>query len=141
MIIHCRRRPIDTALSVRQTWFAQHMVIPTGGEDLVGYYRAYETLMDHWRRVLPAGRLIEVDYEALTAAPEPEIRRLVAAAGLPWDDACLHPEMNDRVVKTASKWQVRQPVNTDSIDRWRRFEPWLGPLAALLDESPAGGKA
>ncbi len=140
-IIHCRRRPIDTALSVRQTWFAQHMVIPTGGEDLVGYYRAYETLMDHWRRVLPAGRLIEVDYEALTAAPEPEIRRLVAAAGLPWDDACLHPEMNDRVVKTASKWQVRQPVNTDSIDRWRRFEPWLGPLAALLDESPAGGKA
>ena len=132
-IVHCRRRAIDVALSIRQTWFNETLEMPTGGEDLVGYYRAYERLMDHWRRVLPAGRFIEVDYERLVAAPEPEIRRLVAGMGLAWDAACLHPEANDRRVRTASKWQARQPIHAGSVDRWRRYEPWLGALAGLVD--------
>jgi tetratricopeptide (TPR) repeat protein len=131
-IIHCRRRPIDTAISIHQTGFAPWQRFPTGGEDLVGYFRQYQRLMKHWRAVLPTGRMLEVDYETLTASPESEIRRIVAYAGLTWDDACLRPQDNGRTVRTPSRWQVRQPINTGSVDRWRRYEPYLGPLAALL---------
>ena len=62
-------------------------------------------------------------------------RRLVAFCGLDWDDACLEPERNERQVRTASVWQARQPVYKTSVERWRRYEPWLGELRELL--SPA----
>jgi hypothetical protein len=84
--------------------------------------------------VLPAERYIDVNYEELTRAPEAGIRRIIASCGLQWHDACLHPERNPRVVKTPSKWQTRQPIYRNSVERWRRYEPWLGPLRALLDE-------
>jgi len=131
-IIHCRRSPIDTALSIHQVFFSPKLNLPSGGEALVAYYRLYERMMDHWRRVLPPDRFIELDYETLTADPEPQIRRIVAAIGLDWHEACLHPERNNRVVRTPSKWQARQPINRGSVDRWRRYEPHLGPLAALV---------
>ncbi len=83
--------------------------------------------------MLPADRLIEVDYEDLTRAPEPAIRRITAGCGLAWDDACLCPERNPHPVRTPSKWQARQPINRNSVERWRRYGPWLGPLRALLD--------
>jgi len=134
-IIHCRRNPIDVALSIHQTHFATWTAMPTGGEDLVRYYRAYERLMAHWRAVLPPGRMLEVDYESVTASPDPEIRRIIDYVGLEWDDACLRPEDNTRIVRTPSRWQVRQPINTKSVNRWRRYSPWLGPLAALVDET------
>jgi hypothetical protein len=132
-IIHCRRSPIDTALSIHHTHFAPWRSFPTGGEDLVGYYRAYQRLMAHWREALPPGRMLEVDYEALTDAPEGVIREIIAYVGLDWDDACLRPQDNARVVRTPSRWQVRQPINRGSVERWRRYEPYLGPLAALVD--------
>lgn len=131
-IIHCRRSPIDTALSIHQTHFSHRMTFPTGGAALVGYMRAYERLCAHWRRVLPPARFIEIDYETLVAEPEPVIRRMVAACGLEWDPACLRPERNERVVKTASKWQARQPIYRTAVARWRAYEPWLGPLRELL---------
>jgi hypothetical protein len=56
---------------------------------------------------------------------------LIAYAGLDWDDACLTPEHNQRVVRTASIWQARQPVYRTSVERWRNYEPWLGELASL----------
>jgi tetratricopeptide (TPR) repeat protein len=132
-IIHCRRSAIDTALSIHQTGFHNRIALPTGGPELVAYIRSYQRLTDHWRRVLPAERYVEVDYEALTAEPEPVIRRIVAACGLDWDEACLHPERNTRPVKTPSKWQARQPIYRSSVERWKRYEPWLGPLAALVE--------
>jgi hypothetical protein len=89
--------------------------------------------MAHWRAVLPPGRMLEVDYETLTRRPENEIRRIIAFTGLHWNDACLRPQDSKRVVRTPSRWQVRQPVHTDSLDRWRRYESFLGPLAALRD--------
>jgi hypothetical protein len=84
--------------------------------------------------VLPADRFIEVDYEDLTRAPEPVIRRIIAACGLAWHEACLRPESNPRAVKTPSKWQTRQPIYRTSVERWRRYEPWLGPMRALVDD-------
>jgi len=132
-IIHCRRAAIDTALSIHQTHFRPDMAFPTGGTELVAYFRDYQRLIDHWRSVLPAERFIEVDYEDLTCAPEPVIRRIIAACGLAWNDACLRPESNPRAVNTPSKWQARQPIYRTSVARCRRYEPWLGPLRALVD--------
>jgi tetratricopeptide (TPR) repeat protein len=137
ILIHCRRTAVDTALSIHQTHFHPGLAFPTGGAELVAYFRSYRRLTDHWRNVLPPDRFIEVDYEDLTAAPEPVIRRIIAALGLPWHDACLRPEQNPRVVKTPSKWQTRQPIYRNSVARWRRYEPWLGPLRALIDEASA----
>ncbi len=133
-IIHCRRAPIDTALSIHQTLFNPRLAFPTGGTELVDYFRGYRRLAEHWRRVLPPQRFVEIDYEALARAPEPTIRRIIAACGLAWDEACLRPERNTRAVRTPSRWQARQPIHQQAVERWRRHEPWLGPLAALLDE-------
>ncbi len=131
--IHCRRAAVDTALSIHQTHFHPGLAFPTGGAELVAYFRSYQRITDHWRSVLPADRFLEVDYENLTSAPEPVIRRIIAACGLAWHDACLRPESNPRAVKTPSKWQTRQPIYRTSVERWRRYEPWLGSLRALVD--------
>ncbi len=133
IIIHCRRTPVDTALSIHQTYFHSGLAFPTGGAELVAYFHNYQRLIDHWRRVLPSDRFIEVDYEELTRVPEPVIRRIIASCGLSWNDACLRPECNPRAVKTPSKWQTRQPIYRTSVARWRRYEPWLGPLRALVN--------
>jgi tetratricopeptide (TPR) repeat protein len=137
-IIHCRRAAIDTALSIHQTYFHSTLAFPTGGPELVAYFRNYQRITDHWRSVLPRDRFLEVDYEELTRAPEPIIRRIIAACGLTWDDACLRPESNPRAVKTPSKWQTRQPIYRTSVARWRRYEPWLGPLGELVDDRTEG---
>jgi tetratricopeptide (TPR) repeat protein len=131
-LIHCRRSSIDIALSIHRTYFNPHVSFPTGGQALVAAIRAVERLTAHWRRVLPADRFIEVDYEQLVRHPEPAVRRLIAAGGLPWDEACLRPEHNSRIIKTPSKWQARQPIHRGAIESWRRYEPWLGPLAVLV---------
>ena len=130
-LIHCRRHPIDTALSILATDFTSPLEYASERGDLVFFYRQYERLMAHWRKVLPTDRLIEVDYEALVADPEPQTRRLLSACGLDWNDACLAPHLNTRKVETASVWQVRQPIYRTSVERWRRYEPWLGELREL----------
>jgi len=135
IIIHCRRAAVDTALSIHQTHFHPSLAFPTGGAELVAYFRCYQRLVDHWRSVLPADRFIEVDYEDLTREPEPVIRRIIAACGLAWHPACLRPESNPRAVRTPSKWQTRQPIYRTSVARWKRYEPWLGPLRALVDNA------
>jgi tetratricopeptide (TPR) repeat protein len=131
-IIHCRRSPIDTALSIHRTYFNPYVAFPTGGTALVATIRAVERLAAHWRAVLPANRFFDVDYEQLIGDPEPVIRRLVMACDLPWHDACLRPERNLRLIKTPSKWQARQPINRGALESWRRYQPWLGPLTALI---------
>jgi hypothetical protein len=135
-IIHCRRHPLDTCISI----YSKRLPGSFYSRDrasLVFYYRQYQRLMAHWRAVLPPEKFLEVDYEALVADREAQTRRLIAFLGLDWDEACLAPERNPSLVRTASMWQVRQPVYSSSVGRWRRYEPWLGELRALLDEAPA----
>src|ERR1700691_3104756 len=122
IIIHCRRAAIDTALSIHQTHFHPGLAFPTGGAELVAYFRSYQRLIDHWQRVLPADRFVRVDYEELTRAPEPAIPRIIAACGRAWHNACLRPKGTPRAVKTPSKWQTRQPIYRISVGRWRRYE-------------------
>jgi tetratricopeptide (TPR) repeat protein len=139
-VIHLRRNPVDTCLSIYATPFVAHQPYTADRGDLVFYYRQYARLMEHWRSVLPPDRLTEIDYEVLVADREAAARRLIAFCGLPWDDACLRHEENKRVVKTASMWQARQPVYRSSVSRWRNYEPWLGELRELLppeDQGPA----
>jgi tetratricopeptide (TPR) repeat protein len=131
-IIHCRRNPVDTCLSIYTTHFANDWAGTSDRGDLVSYYRQYARLMDHWHAVLPPDRLLDVDYEEATAAPEPVARRLIAFCGLDWDPTCLQPDRNRDLIRTASKWQARQPIYRSSVERWRNYEPWLGELRELL---------
>lgn len=141
-IIHCRRHPVDNCLSMYMSYFAAaDMNFMGSREELVFYYREYTRLMQHWREVLPPERFLELDYEALVADPEAETRRLIAFCELEWNDACLRPERNRRAVSTASSWQVRQPVYRTSVERWRNYQAWLGPLAGLLPAEEQGGVA
>ena len=79
-----------------------------------------------------------MDYETLVRAQELESRRLISACGLEWDDACLAPQKNAAPSLTQSAVQVRAPVNTESIDQWRRFSAQLAPLAARLRAEGVG---
>lgn len=137
VIIHCRRDPIDTCLSAFSTYFRWNPDFSTGREDLVFYYRQYQSLMAHWRATLRPERFVEVDYEALVANPGSESRRLIAACGLDWQPQCLRPENNKRVVRSASRWQARQPIYRDAVGRWRRYEPWIGSFRELSAERPS----
>jgi tetratricopeptide (TPR) repeat protein len=131
-IIHCRRNPIDTALSLYFNRFGKTQEFTWSRSDIVFYHRQYERLMKHWRTALPADRFLEIDYEKLVADQEAVSRRMVAFCGLDWDGACLDFHNTARPVATASAWQVRQPLYNSSVDRWRRYEPWLGELRELL---------
>jgi tetratricopeptide (TPR) repeat protein len=135
--IHCRRNPVDTCLSCYFLKFQQAHPYSYRLEDLGFYYREYERLMAHWRRALPVP-MLEVDYEDLVARQEKVSRRLVAHCGLDWDDRCLDFHESDRNVRTASLAQVRQPMYGTSVERWRRFEPFLGPLRAALQGIESG---
>lgn len=132
-IIHCRRHPVDNCLSIYMTPYQMPLDFAHDRENIVFVYREYQRLMAHWRSVLPPSRFMEVDYETLVSDPKATTRSLVDFVGLDWDDACLRPQDNERAVKTPSMWQVRQPVYRSSVERWRRYEPWLGAFAELTE--------
>ncbi len=136
-IIHCRRDPIDTCLSMYFTLFKGRIPFISDKGDLAFAYRQYGRIMQHWRSMLPADRFLEVDYEELVADREAVTRRLIDFCGLDWHEDCLCPERNERTVTTASLWQARQPVFTTSVARWQRYTPWLGELRSLLPAANA----
>jgi tetratricopeptide (TPR) repeat protein len=131
-IIHMRRDPIDTCLSCFSKLFADRHLYSYDLGELGRYYRAYEMLMEHWRKILPPGFMLEVQYENLTANLDDEARRIVSHCDLEWDAACLSFHAADRSVRTASAAQVRQPIYRSSIGRWRGYEHLLGPLIEAL---------
>jgi tetratricopeptide (TPR) repeat protein len=134
-IIHIRRRPIDTALSIYMTDLASPPEFAHNKLNIVNALREYELVMDHWRHLLPPESFFEVRYEDLVADQEYWTRKILEFCGLEWSDSCLEFHKNERKVSTPSLWQVRQPIYRDSVDKWRRYEPWLGEFAQLLDES------
>ena len=137
-IIHVRRNPIDTCFSIYTKLFLDNIGFAYDLGELGRYYSAYETLMTHWRAVLPAGIMLEVQYEALVGDFEQEARRIVAACGLDWDERCLEFHKNERNVRTASAVQVRQPIYRTSVGRWRHYEEHLGPLIEALGNGARG---
>jgi tetratricopeptide (TPR) repeat protein len=129
-VIHCRRDPRDVCLSCYFQYFHE-LTFTWDLGDLGFFYREYERLMEHWRRVLPLQPL-DVDYEQLVTQPESMIRRLLDYCGLEWDDRCLRSHESRRPVLTGSKYQVRRPIYTTSVARWRHYEAHLGPLLDAL---------
>jgi len=134
-IVHLRRHPMDACYAMYKTLFRMAYPFSYDLDDLGRYWLGYDALMAHWRRVLPADRFLEVDYEALVADQEGASRRLVAHAGLPWDDACLRFEQNPAPTLTASAAQVRQPIYRSSVGLWRRYTHELAPLRRHFDQA------
>jgi len=132
-VIHCRRNPIDNCVSCYTNSFSKFHSYSNDLRTLGSYYRDYDRLMQHWREHLPL-RMFELDYQRLTQDPETETRKLIDFLGLPWDDRCLAFNKRKTVVSTLSQWQVRQPMYTSSVQRWKRFEKHLGPLIDALGD-------
>jgi tetratricopeptide (TPR) repeat protein len=139
-IIHLRRHPIDTCLSIYFQNFLNAPAFCNDLEHLAHYYREYVRITDHWRAVLPATAFLEVPYEDLVADQERWTRRMLEFIELPWEPQCLEFHRAERVVITASKWQVRQSINAASVGRWRNYERYVGPLEALLREHAQGAE-
>ena len=130
-IIDARRHPLGCCFSVFKQHFARGQAFSYDLTELGRYYVDYVALMRHMDEVLP-GRVHRVLYERMVDDPEGEVRRLLAACGLPFEERCLQFYQNDRAVRTASSEQVRRPIFRDGVDQWQHFEPWLGPLKAAL---------
>lgn len=130
-IIHIRRNPIDTCLSIYATHFGGGPHFAYKKEHIVFYYQQYLRLMEHWRRVIPEDRLLELDYEELVNDRRRVVEEVLGFCGLPWAEACMHHEDNAAAITTPSRWQARQPVYSTSVEKWRRFEPWLGAFEQL----------
>jgi len=134
-IIHCRRDPRDQLLSCWSLLFSFQQPYAYDQAELLRYYRAYERLMDHWRAVLPPGRMLELRYEDLVAEPEAQSRRILDHCGLGWDDRVLRFWEGRRMVKSASMAQVREPIYDRSIGRWRPFAAHLPELFAPFGDA------
>ena len=129
-----RRDPRDTLLSIYKNKF------PDGTHlygydlaDLAHYYTTFVQMIAFWREAVPDW-FYEVSYESLVANPEVESRKLIAACGLEWEDACLNFHQNTRKVETLSVFQVRQPISAGSVKSWQRYAAEIAPMLAALQE-------
>ena len=123
----CHRDYRDASLSIYFTDFTKARPFATDLRWITKVYDVHARRIDHWRKIM-GDALIEVTYETLVREPEPEIRRLLGALDLPWADTCLQSHDSARAVTTPSDWQVRRPINRDSLQRWKNYEPWLGDI-------------
>lgn len=130
-IIHCMREPLDSCLSMYFQRFLIGNEYSFDLDDVGFFYRQYQKLMQFWREAFPGG-FMEVQYEEMVEDPESKVREILDYCGLPWDDNCLKFYDTVRPVKTASTFQVRQPIYTQSKARWKHYEPHLGPLKRAL---------
>src|SRR5215471_4716548 len=139
-IIYCSRDPRDVSLSCYFQLFADGaQLFSYNLADCGSRCRDVQRLAAHWQKLRPH-HMIEVNYETLVADLEGESRRVIDFLGLPWEPACLEFHRTERTVATISHWQVRQPIYSSSIGRWRKYEKHLAPLFAALDdprEAPA----
>ncbi len=133
VILHAVRDPIDTSFACWRQLFAGGNETLYDFADIGAEYRRYRRLMAGWEALAP-GRIAELRYEALVAEPEAQARRLLEIAGLPWNPDILRFHEQAGVVQTASVAQVRQPLYTTSVQRWRRHAEQLQPLIDALGD-------
>lgn len=129
--IHARRHPVETCLSAYRIHFADGHYWSCDLRTMGRYYRFYTEIMLYWKKVLPPKTLLEVRYEDMVNNLETESKRLADFLEMEWNPSCLDFHKNKRPVRTASVAQVRQPLHKNSVNRWRKYEPYLQPL---LDE-------
>jgi tetratricopeptide (TPR) repeat protein len=134
-IIHVSRHPLDNCISCFTQLFENGHAYSYDLKTLGHYYANYMRLMEHWRKVLPSNAFFEVRYEDIVADKETQARRLIKYCDLEWNEACLDFHKNKRSVHTASVTQVRQPIYTSSVARWKSYEKFLDPLIDALGDS------
>jgi hypothetical protein len=130
-IIDARRYPLDSCLSCYRQLFARGQSFTYDLTDIGEYFLQYQRMMDYWHEVLP-GRVLTVQYEDMVTDFDGQVRRLLEYCELPFEDNCVRFWETERPVRTASSEQVRQPIYTASIHRWRRYEHHLGELIEVL---------
>ena len=131
-IVHCRRDAMDTCLSCYTMMFSGSQSFTFDMVELGRYWLAYDRLMAHWRDVLPPAQFIEIAYEDMVADLPGQTRIVLNRLDLPWDENCLSFHQNQRPVLTASSQQVRQPVHSASLGRWKPHSAHLQPLLQTL---------
>ena len=136
-IVHTVRNPLDVCLSIYFLHLDQSMNYAFELADIAQHYRNYQRLMAHWQALYGAD-ILQLDYDAFVSDPRASAVRLLKFCGLSWDERCLAIDRQGGAVKTASVWQVREPLYQHSSGRWRHYERHLGVLrAALGDLAPA----
>ncbi len=131
-MIVVRRDPRDNLLSIYRNMFLEGTHLYSYNlSDLGTYYKLFVKLMGYWQERIPDWFHV-VEYEELIANTEEESRKLIAAAGLDWEDQCLNFHKNSRRVDTLSLYQVRQPIYATSMKAWQRYEGELGELFEAL---------
>lgn len=133
-IIHCHRGARDNALSIWMENFNPNQQWSTNFDDLSFYRHQYQRLMTHWKEHLPMP-ILDMPYEDTVADLESQARQLIDFLGVPWDDQCLNFHQNKRAVQTPSRWQVRQPIYTRSVERWRAYENYLPQLSRMFSDN------
>ena len=133
-IIDARREPMACCFSNLKQLFANGQEFTYSAEDIGRYYRTYLELMRHWDDALP-GRILRVQHEDVVDDLEGNVRRILDYCGLPFEEACVDFHKTKRSVRTPSSEQVRQPIFRDSLDQWKKYEPWLAPLKEALGDA------
>ncbi|TPN53595.1 tetratricopeptide repeat protein [Mesorhizobium sp. B1-1-9] len=132
-IVHCRRDAIDNCLSCYFLGFNEDNTYTADLRTLGLYYREYDRLMRHWDEVFPR-QILQNRYEDMVSDQEGQSRRLIDHLGLPWDGACLRFFDKGGSVNTFSRWQVRQPIYTSSVSRWKNYGSAIEPLIEALGD-------
>jgi len=135
-IIHCVRNPLDTCLSIYMQRFDASHGYARSLDHIGAHYLDYQRLMLHWKTALQ-NPVLDVRYEELVSRPEPVVARMLEFCGLAWDDRCLSFHANERAVDTLSYDQVRQPLYSRSVGRWKRYQRYLGPLRSMFGDQVA----
>jgi tetratricopeptide (TPR) repeat protein len=130
-IIDVRRHPLACGWSCFTQHFSHEWSFTYDLGEIGRYYAAYVRLGKHYDAVLP-GRVHRIIYEDLIADPEAQIGALLDYCGLPREPSCFSPHETERVVRSISAEQVREPINRKGIDRWRPYEPFLSQLKEAL---------
>jgi len=126
-IIHTSRNPFDNCLSVYFLRLGAGMSYSTSLENIAHYYRQHIQLMNHWKSIFP-DTIHEVSYDDLVDRPEKNIAKLLNFLNLNWRDECLDFHRVGNRVKTASVWQVNQPLYKSSSGRWKNYEKHITTL-------------
>lgn len=138
-IINTRRHPFDSCLGAYKQLFGRGQNFTYDLLDLAHYYQQYHATMKHWHDVLP-GKVLDVHYEETVTDLEGQVRRILDHCGLPFEENCLRFYETERAVKTASSEQVRQPIYSSALGKWRRYEKhldlWKEQLGYIVDELP-----
>ena len=141
--INARRHPFDSCLGGYKQLFGHGQNFTYDMLDLAHYYQQYDRIMKHWHELLP-GKILDVHYEETVIDLEGQVRRILNHCDLPFEEHCVRFHETERAVKTASSEQVRQPIYTGALGKWRRYEKhldaWQEHLGYIVDELPEASR-